>query len=253
MTDKLTEALIEAKQNHSVVGLKISFEDEAATIEDLIELRLVTKMSSLPLYAKIGGCEAKTDILRCKTYLLDGIVCPMVESSFALEKFVKSATDLGYDGKLFINLETKTSISDSERIINSPAAKKIVGYTIGRSDLTASFGLSKKSVDSKDILSSCVKGFSNVKKIGLPTTMGGNITTGSEKFIQHLFSSGILDKIETRNVIMKLTEQNINNVSSMIREAIYLETLILEKRKDRTEYQYLKNLSRLEELKKRIR
>jgi len=253
MTEKLLKLLENGRKSQTIVGLKTSFEDEGVTINDLIELRIITSKCDLPLYVKIGGCEAKTDIMNCKNYLVDGIVCPMIESDFALEKFIRSCKELGYVGKLFANLETKTSFENMEMIINSPSSKDIHGYTVGRSDFVASYGLSKKSVNDDSMLKKVKVMLEKIKKIELPATMGGNLTSESEKFIREMFELNLLQKIETRNIIMRLSNENLDKVSELINEALYIETLILENRKNRTSYNFSKNIQRLKNIHKRIK
>lgn len=251
--DKITKLLNSSKKNHSVVGLKTSFEDEGITIEDLMELRLITDRCNLPLYVKIGGCEAKSDILNCNNLMIDGLVCPMIESDFALEKFVRSARDIEYSGKLFVNLETKTSFENLQKIINSPSSKNIEGFTVGRSDFVASYGLSKESVNSEQVYIKVKKMMEEVSDLGFTTTMGGNVTSESKIFITNLFKLGLLRKIETRNIILELNEDSIDNIDDMINNALYLETLILEQRRKRTKFHFMKNSLRLDNITKRIK
>lgn len=242
----------ESKEKGRLSGFKISFEDEGATLEDLIEMRLLSISCEVPLFVKIGGCEARTDINNCKTYLVDGIVGPMIESNFALEKFIRSSQEVGFCGKKFINIETKTCMQNLDKVINSPSSTSLDGLTIGRSDLAASYGLTKKSVDSPELHSVIEQALAAIKDKGFITTMGGNVTNSSEKNVRSLYEKGLLDKIETRNIIIKLTPDITNNLTKAINEALFLETLILEHRKNRTGNLNTKNIKRLEELKKRI-
>ena len=49
-----------------VSGVKLSLEDEGSTFEDLKLMRFLTISANLDLNIKIGGCEAKNDIMFCK-------------------------------------------------------------------------------------------------------------------------------------------------------------------------------------------
>ena len=75
------------KQN--IVAVKQSLEDEGASFEELTLMRQITKKASLKHNVKVGGCEAKTDIYFCEKLGVDGIVAPMVESNYALRKFMQ--------------------------------------------------------------------------------------------------------------------------------------------------------------------
>ena len=241
------------KEKNSIVGFKVSFEDEGASLEDIIIMKAISLRNGIPLYVKIGGCEAKTDIINCSRYMIDGVVSPMIESEFAIEKFINCCDELGFSGQRFINVETKTCVDNLQNIIDSPSSIKINGFTIGRSDLTASYGLTKKSVNSDMIFKIVKASFKKIKKLGFVTTMGGNLTSDSKDFIIRLYETGLLDKIETRNIIIKLTDQNIKRVETVIDDALYIETLILKDRRDRAKLVYDRNLSRLENISRRIR
>ena len=136
-------------KKYNVVGIKQSLEDEGgATFEDLIIMRKITKKTKLKLNVKIGGCEAKNDIFFCKKISTDSIVAPMIESEYALKKFIQIAGK-NKKNKLFVNLETNLSLVNLPKILNSKAFKLLDGIVIGRSDLAGSLRLSKKDVNKK--------------------------------------------------------------------------------------------------------
>ena len=98
-------------------GVKQSLEDEGVSFKDIEIMRILTKNTKLKLNVKIGGCEAKNDILFCSNLKVDSIVAPMVESSYALKKFIQTVPK-EYLGNLFINLESKTAFSNINKIVN---------------------------------------------------------------------------------------------------------------------------------------
>ena len=53
-------------------------------------MRTITLAAKLDLNVKIGGCEAKNDVFFCKKIGVNGIVAPMVESQYALNKFIQT-------------------------------------------------------------------------------------------------------------------------------------------------------------------
>ena len=86
---EITNQLMSLKDS-GVVGIKQSFEDEGVILEDVLKIKRLCDKLDLKLNVKIGGCEAVTDINNCLSLETSGIVAPMVESEFALEKFVES-------------------------------------------------------------------------------------------------------------------------------------------------------------------
>ena len=89
----------------NVVAVKQSLEDEGVSQEDLILMKKITQKAKLDLNVKIGGCEAKNDIYFCEWLNVKGIVAPMVESSYALRKFLQTISKKNKQ-KLYINLES---------------------------------------------------------------------------------------------------------------------------------------------------
>ena len=85
--DKLQNILFTLKEL-GCCGIKVSFEDEGALHNEIITMRNLTANVGLELSVKIGGCEAKRDIIDCIDLNCDTIVAPMIESEFALKKFL---------------------------------------------------------------------------------------------------------------------------------------------------------------------
>lgn len=211
----------------NIIGIKQSTEDEGALYADILTMRRITELCGLKLSVKIGGCEAKTDIDFCNMIGSNGIVAPMVESEFAMQKFIESTIDI-QNIKYYINIESKTAYKNLSNILESPSSKLLSGIVIGRSDLVKSYGYDKKQVDTKfinnivkDILTQC-------KKYNLDTLMGGNISPTSSKFIKKMYDSKLLNYIETRNIIIKLSDKNCNNISEVIKSSLMFESEWLE-------------------------
>ena len=62
---QLVKALKELKLL-GVSAVKQSTEDEGSTFKNIKLMRSITKKAKINLNVKIGGCEAKNDILFCK-------------------------------------------------------------------------------------------------------------------------------------------------------------------------------------------
>jgi hypothetical protein len=198
-----------------VVAVKQSLEDEGAGFSDIALMRKITIKTGLKLNIKIGGCEAKNDIFFCNSIKVDGIVAPMVESEYALKKFVQTIPK-SFNGNLFINLESKNAFINLKKILSSNEFNKLKGVVIGRSDLAGSYNLSKSMVNSKKIYNVLN---ANLKKIKLKkklVKMGGSITKDSSIFIRNLFKKKLIDRIETRNIEVKLNNKVINNLEYII-------------------------------------
>ena len=186
--EKLLTSLIE----RGVIGIKQSFEDEGVIIDDVLKIKRLCDSLKLDLNVKIGGCEAISDINNCVSFGASGIVAPMIESEFALEKYIESIISKTNDEirsktEFYINIESKTAFSNLNEILSSPSSKLLTGIVVGRSDLTKSLGLGKQDFQSKEICEIIEKIFSEAKSYEFKTIMGGNIGYSSLKFIRFCF------------------------------------------------------------------
>tara|TARA_R110000744_G_scaffold33311_4_gene77708 strand:- start:970 stop:1722 length:753 start_codon:yes stop_codon:yes gene_type:complete len=219
----LINELIKLNEEFNVIGVKQSTEDEGALHEDIITMRRITESCGLKLSVKIGGCEAKTDIEFCDTLGVNGIVAPMVESEFAMQKFIESTIDIK-DIKYYINIESKSAYKNLSSILNSPSSKLLSGIVIGRSDLVKSYGRDKNQVDDADINLIVQDILTQCTAYGLNTLMGGNISPNSSTFIKSMYDKKLLQFIETRNIIIELNNKNSKNISEMIKSALMFES-----------------------------
>ena len=147
---KIIENLKKLKKLN-VSAVKQSLEDEGVSYEDLILMKKITQKAGLDLNVKIGECEAKNDIFFCEWLNVKGIVAPMVESPYALRKFLQTISNKNKQ-KLYVNLESIQAFNNISKILKQRNLKRLTGVVIGRSDLAGSLNLEKKEVDSKEYL-----------------------------------------------------------------------------------------------------
>jgi 4-hydroxy-2-oxoheptanedioate aldolase len=214
---------LKALSKLGVVGIKQSFEDEGALQPDVLTMRRITEQLGLGLSVKIGGCEAKTDIEFCQSIGVDKIVAPMVETPFALTKFIESVINVN-DIEFYINIESFTAAENIKKILDSPSSKLLSGVVIGRSDLAKSFGLSKDQVDGDLISNTATRALKSISEYQLDTLMGGNLSPKSNKIVCDLYNKKLLKYIETRNVIIKLNDTNIKTIPNIIKSALLFES-----------------------------
>ena len=134
----------------NAVAVKQSLEDEGASYEDLIVMRKITRKAKLLLNVKIGGCEAKNDIFFCEKIGVSGMVAPMVESPYALKKFLQTIPSKNKQS-LYVNIESIQAFNNITKLLNQKNINRLKGVVIGRSDLAGSLNLSKSEVNSKRI------------------------------------------------------------------------------------------------------
>ena len=203
------------------VGIKISFEDEGAQHNEIISMRYLTALLGLDLSIKIGGGEAKRDIVDCMHLNADIIVAPMVETNFALSKFLTILKNNGYTGKKGFNLETITSFENLESFQKS--FEQLDYLVFGRVDFVSSLGKDRTFVDTEEMYKYVSTVFSAAKKHDIKCCMGGAISNNSADFVKKLISENLLDKFETRYVIFESSKVDVNNFEKLILNATKFE------------------------------
>jgi hypothetical protein len=202
----LGEKLLTLRDEYGCEGIKSEFENEASDFNDLVFLRYITARAGLKLFIKIGGVEAFTDLKMCIDLIADGVIVPMVESEFALVKSMNMVRDIfggqPEDFEVVVNIETKTAVENLDRILDAMNGC-VGGVTIGRSDLSYSYGM--RGQQDSDFTNSVVENIVDKVKArdGLRITVGGGIsrkTFENRHFIDRIAPH--LTHIETRNVIL---------------------------------------------------
>lgn len=252
---KCVSILTDLIENHGMVGIKTSFEDEGATLNETIRLKEVCNQAGTKLTLKIGGPEAIRDIKDSTLIGVKGLVAPMIESEFGLVKFIQSANkhisnDLLATTNLYINVETITATQNAKSMMESKYASELHGVTIGRVDLVSSMNKDRDYVDSDDIYKITSDTFKLVKDAGLKCCIGGAVSVNSETFLKKLNSNGLLDKFETRYVMFDPTI-TLRNITVALSKAQLFEYEWLSNKREQYQLSANQDLDRLEMIEKR--
>lgn len=247
----LVDSLREINEKYNIIGTKQSFEDEGAHLDDIVMMRRITELCGLSSYVKIGGCEANTDINNCVNIGIDNLIGPMIETEYSFKKFISSVRNIENTNFYFL-CETRTAHENLEKILETEESELLSGVIVGRSDFTKSFGLEKKDVDSDFIMSKVENVFVKCKERGLKTTMGGNISYNSSKHITNLYRKNLLDKIESRNIVMELNDQNIRVLDQAVDSMLAYEIKWLNFKATNYNSIYNSYLDRINILEKRL-
>lgn len=228
---RMLDSLLELKEVYGVYGIKAEFEAEGARMDELISLRELILRADLHFITKIGGCEAVHDMQQCKLLGATGVMAPMIETPFAMSKFVTAAQRVYGDQidtvEWIINAETKTCHANYDGILE--AGKGFLNaVTVGRSDLSASMGIDRKDIESKPVFDATRDLLQKSRNAGHVTNFGGNIGIESIPFIQGM--SDVADRFETRKVVITM-DKDENHLRKAIHKALNFELLwLLNKR-----------------------
>lgn len=210
--------------NNLEASLKISFEDEGLTLDQASFITSLAHKHSYNVTMKIGGAEAISDMRIANNLGCEGCVAPMVESSYALHKFINSIYTNKFEfDNLYVNIESRQAYENIESILDHSDAKHLTGVVLGRSDFVNSYGLTKKETDSQQVFNMVEKVFKLAKQKNLTTLMGGNVNSNSYEFVKKLYESNLLDYIETRNVKVKVSKEFLQNYDSNLTKMLKFE------------------------------
>jgi hypothetical protein len=230
---RMVEVLCELKDKYNCTGIKAEFEAEGTRIEEAMRLKDVSSKAGLGLNIKVGGCEAIKDMFEAATLGVERIIGPMVETAYALKKFLAAAKmafgtqDASIE--LLINIETITSVNNFEAMLAVPQAEELHGVVIGRVDMTGSMGLTREDINSQQILEIALKVAALAKKRNKQVVVGGGVSVHSRDFFK-AFPPGHLDRFETRKVIFGCPAA-IQNPEEAFLKAVEFELLWLRNKK----------------------
>lgn len=206
---KMVDLLGEMRDKWCVRGVKTEFEGEGARLWEVLRLREVTLRAGLKMAVKIGGCEALTDMRLARTVGADQIIAPVIESTFAVRKFVSAARkvyarDELADVDLLINVETIGGCGNFPAMLELPEYADLYGLDIGRGDLSTSLEQPGADQNSARVFELCDDLCGRMKKkypgkecnIGI----GGPMNAASLAFLRQ-FGPGLIDGFETKKVI----------------------------------------------------
>jgi len=231
---QMVSLLSEMKNRYHVGGIKAEFEAEGTRLEEAMRLKDVVSAAGLGLNIKIGGCEAIKDMFDAMSIGAERIIAPMVETPYALRKFLKAA-HIAYGDSidevdLLVNVETITTYHNFDEMLKIPEIAELDGIVMGRVDFTGSLGLGRESVNKPEMLEKTLILAKKAKEKGLQVVVGGGVSVDSLPFFK-AFPAGHLDRFETRKVIFNCPGA-INNPEIAFLKAVEFELMWLKNKRD---------------------
>jgi len=234
---KMVNTLVDLRENHHVIGIKCEFEAEGTRLEEALRLKEVVTRAGLDLTIKIGGCEALKDMYDSRTIGVNAIVAPMIESAYAMKKYIQS-TKLAFpedereDIAFLINVETITGFNNIDSMFELPEAKYLNGIVLGRVDMTGSMGLSREDINSEEIFKMADVLAQKCLKYNKKFVIGGGVSAYSLPFFERL-PKGSLYKFETRKIIFDAQKALADkNADKGILKAVGFELMWLKNKRD---------------------
>ena len=255
---KILDLLEDMKKNYGVVNLKAEFEAEGVRIDELMRFKEIADRAGLGIVLKIGGAEAITDMFAAQRIGVSGLVAPMIESPYALQKYLKAIenyfpSDSRSDIRFIAMIETTQGHKNVDAILAADKNNLLSTISVGRVDLSGSLALGRYDINIDRMYTIVEEIFTKAKKIGKGTVMGGGIAKEAIPFIKKLVAKKLLDRYETRKIVFA-TEANAtaNKMEEGIIKANLFELFWLQNKKKYYTNIYLEDDSRIEMLMSRI-
>ncbi len=234
LEQKMISLLKELKSHHHVTAVRAEFEEEGARIEEVMRLKDIAVHAGLDFHLKIGGCAAIKDMLDSINLGVQKIIVPMIETPYAMQKFVKTArkvySKVLNNIQLLINIETIVGYNYFDEMLDLPEIESIAGVVIGRVDLVGSLGLGRDQVNSQKILEMSLAIAAKSKAKNLSVIVGGGVSADSMGFFKS-FPLNHLDHYETRKLAFDCPGA-LNNSEEAFIKAVEFELMWLQNKRD---------------------
>lgn len=252
----MVDILRQGSEEFGVLATKAEFEAEGTRTDELLRLLEIANKAGVGMALKIGGCEAIRDMLEAKQFGVRYIVAPMVETPYALSKFI-AAKDNVYaqeeqeDVSFLFNLETITAFNNLLPMVELAAANPgCDGVVFGRVDFSRSIGAGREGIESEQVTAAVESSAQACKHYDLDFVVGGAVSIDALDNLKR-FKAIHLDRFETRKVVFSGAALESTDLDKALRQAVHFELLWLLNKQEYYGLMHREDQTRIEMLERR--
>ena len=233
----MCDLLRKLKTEHNAVSVKAEFEAEGTRTDELLRLVEISRKAELKVGLKIGGCEAIRDLMESKQIGVEYIIAPMVETAYALGKFIDAKNKVyreqeRADTEFLANMETITGFKNIDKISEVAAKSQgLDGLVFGRVDFAGSLSIDRALLNDNKITDYCLEVSKKCKEHNLDLVVGGGISVDAIDALKKI-NNNFLSRFETRKIIFSSKSLCRSSIGQGLLTAVEFELLWLKNKQE---------------------